>query len=652
MTGIAFSHPWGLAGLAAIGAIVVLYLFVEQHRHRRVTGLFLWDTGRAPAEKGRKPGRLAVGRSLLLDLLAAVLFSLALAGATCSGTNLGGLVVVLDTSLSMRAFDNHHRSLRSVQDLLSEADPDTPVLVFEAGARPVLRYRGQAGGSQARRIFEKIAFSAQKDSVLEAVTLARELAHGRLEFHVFTDHDLPLPNVPGADVIRHVWQGRGPNVALTEVHRGRPGLATQERVTVVVRNFSEFSQAVRLHLVAEPPGGNLEGQTGESIRSDGPEPDGSAHEQATHWSFFSEPVELGPGGRRLFQVDLPHSVGPVRVRVEAREDRLRDDSTARLLPAPNGPVTAQLLVATPAVSRTLARALRAAGAELVSGPADLAVLERSSAFDGGNSHRSHLTGEKKRASTEGKEPCSKPAVRGKVYTLVLCTPRNDVITMVGPFMLHTFDPLVRNVDLAGVYWTADRESRSHERPALISAGSIALYARRPDGLLELNLDLVQSNLPRHPAWPTLVSNLVQVVEADRPGLGRVNYQPGDLLQFRMPRDHASGSLQLLHNGREATGGSIRPGNRVPVRLPEQAGEYQVMLDGRPVGAVVVNAVAPRESDLRPLANTASMSRKNALDPEPSRQGHLSLVRWLVLAGIAVLGLNWWLEHRQEKVHEV
>ena len=74
-----FANPWGLLGLLALPAIAVIHLFHRRFPPLPIAGLHLWGVETRKESPGRKRERLPLTRTLLLELLAALLLTLLIA---------------------------------------------------------------------------------------------------------------------------------------------------------------------------------------------------------------------------------------------------------------------------------------------------------------------------------------------------------------------------------------------------------------------------------------------------------------------------------------------------------------------------------------------------------------------------------------------
>ena len=308
----------------------------------------------------------------------------------------------------------------------------------------------------------------------------------------------------------------------------------------------------------------------------------------------TQTVELQPGGSAVVRVGLKTAAA---VTVVLPDDALADDSTVVLLPAP----TPQLAVAT------------LAGVD--------ASLEHFFAIAPG------LTRTPPAALTFGP-----PGTRAQV---TLGT-TGALKSFVGPFFTQKGNPLLSDVELSGVVWTAGSNPAGR---ALVTAGDAVLVAEEDDGTLHLNLALERSNVQRTAAWPVLLSNIVQRARLRSPGLPRRHLMLGE----DVPVVTEAGAKWSLSgpDGRERP--ILVAGAVVLPALPS-AGIWRLLKDGRELDALAVLPLDPRESDLRTrgpftLEPTADTRVPTTGAPRPP-------LLWPVALLLLVLLADFWLTARE------
>jgi hypothetical protein len=139
-----FANPWGLLGLLAVPAIIAIHLFRRRFPPLYVAGAHLWGAETRVTDAGRRRDRLPITPSLILELLAALLLSLALADPRFHETDaVVQIVAVLDDSASMQATPAvgaafKDRAIREVLARVDAAGRETRVTLLRSGRQPTL----------------------------------------------------------------------------------------------------------------------------------------------------------------------------------------------------------------------------------------------------------------------------------------------------------------------------------------------------------------------------------------------------------------------------------------------------------------------------------------------------------------------------------
>ena len=143
---MSFLSPLALSLFALSVPLVLLYFLKVRRRERTVSSLLLWSTALRDREASTFFQRLHRDPLLLLQLLALLALALALARpvATVMGQGARKVVVVLDTSASMKAQDvspsRFEVARAGALSLVRGLGEGAEVMVIEAGvqARPLL----------------------------------------------------------------------------------------------------------------------------------------------------------------------------------------------------------------------------------------------------------------------------------------------------------------------------------------------------------------------------------------------------------------------------------------------------------------------------------------------------------------------------------
>jgi Ca-activated chloride channel homolog len=245
---VSFLAPFGFALLALGLPLVLLYFVRVRRRQRKVSSVLLWQPELRDRTSSSFFQRLERDPLLLLQLLALVALALALARPTVTvlGEGERKVVVVLDTSASMKARDVSPNRFEEARDRASAfvggLREGTHVMVIEAGIQPrvsapMARDRGAAldaiNAASARDLPNRL-----DEAIRTALGLigTDELS----EIHVFTDGAFAQLPGPADGRIRWTAVGRGgDNVGITNLSVRKSGQgASSYEALLSLANFS------------------------------------------------------------------------------------------------------------------------------------------------------------------------------------------------------------------------------------------------------------------------------------------------------------------------------------------------------------------------------------------------------------------------------
>jgi hypothetical protein len=573
---VSFGFPWGLLALGALAPLVAAYFLRRRQKPVVVSALFLWRTPRPRAEAGPRWERFTREASLLLEALAVVAAALFLADVRLGeAARTRHLVLVVDGSLSMSARGPDgvtvlEKARREAAKRVEEVEA-TQVTVLASGIAPRVLAGPEAEPSRALAALESFQALGADHDVMPTLIWAQELAGPGRRVVFLTDAPPESEAlVPGSVRWMALGEARD-NVALVSAQRRDEGATAT--VTLRVARFGAGPQEVEARVRAKPGPGAKEGT--ERV----------------------ERVRLPDEGTTTVRLTFQ---GAGDVEVSLPDDALPEDGRVRLPPAPLRPVAVGLAEGlTPPERQSLERFLAVApeverdgaGAREDGGPAELLVFGPR--------------------GTEARVTVGAP---GK--------PR----TFVGPFFSEKGHPLLDDVQLAGVRWTAGDNPPG--RP-LVTAGEAVLVSEEEGGRVHLNVDLTRSNVQRVAAWPVLLGNVVREARRTREGFPRRQLTLGEPL----PVVTVPGARYTL----VGPGGS-RPvfgAGAVDLPPPSGPGRYVLERDGDAVDAAEVLALDARESDLRGRGSADVPAREASDDEE--RGNAPGRARWpLVLLLVALV----------------
>lgn len=301
--------------LFGLSVPLLLLYFLKVRRHeRRVSSLLLWDPALREREASTFFQRLQRDPLLLLQLIALLALTVALARpvVTVEGRGAQRTVLVLDTSASMRATDVYPSRFSVVQrealGFVNRLPSGAEVMVIEAGVQPRVLVPFSRDRHRLVAAIKALEPRDLPNRLNEAIRTARALTaqDPRAEIRIFTDgaHPGSLPTDP-----RVHWVGvgrRGRNVGITNLALRKTffgAFGYQAFVSVV--NFSEEPQSFTFTL-------DLDGRP-----------------------IAEQSLTLDPHVRRSLVLPFSHQgAGIVRVRLNIADDLSADNAAYAVIPPP------------------------------------------------------------------------------------------------------------------------------------------------------------------------------------------------------------------------------------------------------------------------------------------------------------------------------
>jgi len=591
-----FANPWGLLGLLSLPAIVVIHLYQRRFPVLYVAGVHLWSTQTLVQMPGRKRDRLPVTRSLLLELLAALLLSFVLAQPRWGVYDrLRHFVVVLDGSASMGARTESGESVRdaamaALAERAAAAGRRARMTLVLSGRRPEILGGRSLTWPEAQQALESWQPRAAHHLLLPSVDLARQLAEEGGELLLVTDH---LPDAPDAidlglvpDNVEIVAVGRRlENVGLTTARWTFDSESGRGEVYLRVKNFGRQSAAAALR--AEGRGVLV----------------------------FERRVELDVGEEQALTAAVPGGLGRLTITATAPGDALEIDSKIELVEPKPRTVHFANVLSQEGVRRILDRTMGLLP-DVSSVPEDRAELILGDA--------GVLPPSEARLWWLGVGPVD-PAEGA----------REAARDLLGPYLLEKRHPLLEGITFGGVIWGGVQPLTLSVVP-FVSAGEFVLIGQlrgtRTTAFL-LNVDLQRSNVTESPDWPILLSNLVEMRRAVLPGLRRWNYRVGESVTFRLfegdaPEENPPLTLAGPEESKELT--PLETVSTLPLDVP---GVYEIRQGEKPWGEFAVQFFDPVESNLQ---SRAAGRRPAATTVEPGTLVADRFYTWMMLAGMVLL----------------
>jgi Ca-activated chloride channel homolog len=593
--------------MAAIPAILALWMLKPRRPRLRVPSLMLWPASPAERQSTRPWQRLRNHPLLWLQIAIAALLALAAAQPFVPADAAGRhLLVLLDASGSMRAEDvapdRFAAAKAAVLEMARGLGPDQEMTVLRLDEQPRVLVAGARNAGQVETAIAGETASFGPPDVAAALALASGLTQGPAEWVLIGDGGITIPESarrPAGTGYRFVQVGAQPgNVAVTALAlRQGDGDVT---IQAGIKNSGNVALSGRLQLLAE---GNLAGSQEWQLEAEA--------ESYLTWSHL-------PAGPKWYEARLSG--------VPAAANGLESDDRAWAVPA--GATETQLLLVTSGNS-FLERVLSVQGnlRSFKAGPADWAGL------------------------------ASKP---GESYPLTVLDrlwpetlPAGSAL-LVGPPSGEEFQPqqmwpkadhpLLRNVD-----WSEVRVARARQlhldgswETEIDSDGGPLLAVRTEGGRRQavLAFELGQSDLPLRPAFPVLMANLLDWL-LPRPGDAPRSVAPGSSVVL----DPAPLTQQMWVEGPGGAHFDLAPPWPPRPFLPPAPGLYRAVQggdSGRQESFLIAGGYDPQESDLAPRSvDVPAADGAVSL----SARGAVAFWPWLAGALLLISMVEWWVDAR-------
>jgi len=244
MPSLYFANPAGFFALSILPVILAIHLLQRRNRVVEISTLFLLEPALRESVGGRRIERLRQSIPLWLQLLAATLLALCLAGPRLiRPTSIQQVVIVLDSSASMQAFRAETLATleRLARQLASSAARTEWLLLESDRSRPTL-----FNGTEIVALLAAAEGWQPTSGAVDPTETFRSLAGGKSALHLYlTDHPATF-----ADGIHVVSVGR----VLQNVGIAGMRVATSDNQwEVLVKNYGTQPQTRSWQIDQAPP---------------------------------------------------------------------------------------------------------------------------------------------------------------------------------------------------------------------------------------------------------------------------------------------------------------------------------------------------------------------------------------------------------------
>src|SRR6266446_6420436 len=562
-----FLSPFALLlGTLAV-PLLLLYFLKVRRRQMPVSSLLLWQAALRDREASTFFQRLQRDPLLILQILALLALTVALArpAVTVMGQGAKRVVIVMDTSASMKATDvspsRFGQAQRAALGLLGRLGEGAEVMVVEAGVQPKVVVPFTREHDRVASALRSMEGHDLPNRLAEGLRTARALvgADPRAEIHVFTDGAHPEAAQAQGDDVRVRWTGvgrRSHNVGITSLAVRRSYFGTyNSQAFFSVGNFSAEPQTFSLRLT-------LDDET-----------------------LTERTLTLDPQVRRAIVVPFSEQRGGVlKLKLDVSDDLDADNVAYAVIPAP----------------RTLSVLLVSPGnlfLEKVLHPDPQVKLEvrKPDAYQGGMEGFDVVV----------VDSVSPPKLGNGRFVLVNTVPGDVPLEVLGRLDNPTImdwdrtHPIMRQIDFAKV----TIEDAMRVRPVaagktLVEAvGGPLIYAleERDRKALFFGFDLFRTDFPLRVAFPLILSKGLRWLSPVGLGQSSLQLQAGQ--PILLPVEHGVTTATV----RTPSGRSVRAQvNRGMASFTDtdEVGIYAVVT-GRGETKVAVNLMNADESDLTP-----------------------------------------------------
>jgi Ca-activated chloride channel homolog len=604
-----FLNPLGFFGLVSIPVIILLHLYRERRKRLIVPNLDLWSFLQVEV-KGPKPRRLPITLILILQVLIALLFTLAwtqpeilLVRPTKAATH---YILLVDISLSMSATDvvpsRFSQAVVSAGGLLRSVKQDDSVTIITFGRSPELVGElSQANLQSLMDILSNLKPVDRGSDIEAALALGLSITKGTLpvEFHIFTDGASPAPNLEYFPHPLHFWffGNDDNNQAVISVIP----YTDNNGVTHVLNRIANYSRQDRLQSVVLYFDGDPVDSASVSI------PAQSTLVQT--WKVSGQPtlvtVALAFPDNAYF--DDQYSVGMIQ-----------EDKVSVLVVADDpGPIAQAVKSVPEATLRTLL-------------PSDYSPHNHADL----TIFRQFIPERPPRGMTLLVDPPLRS--NGNSTWAPLIKDKQEIpILNAHPVLIK--DPLLLNLELNNIswknIWSPDSVPDGYEPMIHVSGHPLLLRSRQENvTVLVLLDDLTSGNFTSHPAFPLFFSNLIRST--------REKYVSSSLLTGEpiwLPSSNAFRSLVLtLPDGKDQRLSGDWPAFWFDTTTP---GPYHIQAED-PEGRIFtfltgVNAYDPEESNIQKQLWVTDKQSTSIRSSEGSKQP-VELLPWLLVSALFLL----------------
>ena len=607
-----FLSPYAFWLAVTLPIVLVFYLLKRRRKVQVVASSMLWRKFLAETQASAPFQKLRHHWLLIFQLLILALAILAMARPYFSGNvSEGGLlVVIMDTSASMQSTDvpptRMDAAIKEAGNLIDTLSDTDQMMILAAGRQTRVLQSATSEKNKLQRALKSIEASDTSTYLLDAFKLARTLVEGQklAEIHLFSDgaaSDLNKFEPTDLNINYHPIGTRSDNVGIVSLDvRPNPDDETTRAIFAGVVNYSTN----RADLIVEL--------------------------QWNDQTIEARPLELEPGSTDSQVFIAPQSEnGIFSLKLNSDDDLAVDNqaSVVSLLPKP-----ARILLVTRG-NRFLEKALNSiSNIELAavdqltdaSPDVDLVVLDKIT-------------------------PLAWPAVNTLAMHVTHTNWIESANTVESPVIVDwkAAHPLLRFVQLDDVQIaeTLEVKTPNWAMSVVESTRTPLILAGEKEGqrMVWTGFDTLQSTWPLRISFPIFIANAVEWLNPMTSQASMVNVRTGDAMIATLEETDPN-PVMLLPDGQK-TSVITNPGSRQVIFADTlRQGIYRLQ-NGSSEVVFASNLADASESDNGPREEL-NLGGYSQVTRTGQKRANLEIWRWLVLAALIVLMLEWWYYHKR------
>jgi hypothetical protein len=603
--------PWAWLWLLPLGgAIIFLYLLKLRRKELRVSSVLLWRRATQDLQANAPFQRLKRNLLLFLQLAILILLLFALSRPFVRAARLAGqsIVVILDTSASMKATDvpgtRFGQAKRLALKIANDLGRGDEMTVIAASSRTRVLLPFSSDKRALSVAISRLEATDTRTELRDAVALALSLARQRKRTRVVVISDgafAPLRDLdPGPAQVSFLRVGeRGDNLAITALDARRSLSGRGDQVFVAMRSFSPRRRKAVIEILVE---GRL---------------------------LDAREVDIPAGQQKTEIFESVEESGLITARLGGKDDLAADDVAYAFLAPRRKP---EVLLVTPG-NVFLERALSVEGEVKAAksaqpappgagGDFDLVIYDRTLADDA--AHNAIWIG-------AGGRGC--PAqVEGEVQNpSVVDWQRNH--------------PLNRFVDFSNLRIAKARKVKPRpwaqalveaENTPLVVAGEQAGRRR-----IYVAWDLLESDFPLRVGFPIFLANCIEWATARGREEEDLQLRAGEVASLSLPSTLRE--LSLTAPGGRRAKLSVE-GIPFLFDATDRVGLYRFQAKGV-LRRLAVSLLSPAESDLEPR-DQLQLGAARIASSRGGIRTNRELWPWFLLGALGLLCLEWYAFHRR------